>query len=556
MGRVLSWLRARAWDLLELILPFFRSPRARSGLGAGLRIVLHVAVVVLIVVVLFWLNNQVLKLAPDIPIRPRFLARVWLPILFLLLYALCWLSWWLWKLLVHDEESDEFRDVDQAWEEALAALRAARLSLTDLPLFLVLGRPEDEEKALFQAAQLSLEVKQAPARPEAPLHLYASRDAIYVTCAGSSLLGAYALSLAGKSLEASDERNAGPGHSPGAEDEDEVLKTLTPGAAGGTLDPKFGAVQDMVAVLQKAQREGRPLSKVDKRELRRIYRRDNPHRSLVRNSERMDRQTARLRHLCRLFVRDRHPYCAVNGILLLVPFAGTDSDDDASHAGQVCQRDLAVATTALEVHCPLFALVGDLETAPGFTEFVQRFSSRERLQRLGRSCPLLPDFAGPREQAAANGQAGRMVRSLVSWLCQSVAQMFVYRKFQLEKAGPEEPVNVVVRNNSRLFLLFDELQQRSQRLGLILANAIEAKGPGPLLFGGCYLGGTGTDAPQEQAFVKGVFDRLIEGQSCVYWTEQAKNEEARYRRWVYTGWTVLAVGVVVALAVVGYVSLG
>src|SRR5438105_1685685 len=65
----------------------------------------------------------------------------------------------------------------------------------DLPLFLGLGRPSGPEEALFDAAQLAFVVKQAPAGP-APLHVYATRDAIYVTCAGASLLGKHAANVA------------------------------------------------------------------------------------------------------------------------------------------------------------------------------------------------------------------------------------------------------------------------------------------------------------------------------------------------------------------------
>src|SRR5262249_6819049 len=144
-------------------------------------------------------------------------------------------------------------------------------------------------------------------------------------------------------------------------EEDEVLKTLSP-SAPGTLDPR-GAVQKMANVLVQASREGRPLTKAEKRELRQIYRQDNPHRSVLKQGGLLDEQQARLEHICRLIVRDRHPYCPVNGVLVLLPLAGTDSDDDAADTGNVCQRDVAVVTRALKVHCPLFALVCDMETA-------------------------------------------------------------------------------------------------------------------------------------------------------------------------------------------------
>ena len=110
--------------------------------------------------------------------------------------------------------------------------------------------------------------------------------------------------------------------------------------------------------------------------------------------------------------------------------------------------------------------------------------------------------------------------------------------------------------NSRLFQLFDEMHERSGRLGRILTAIVSSKAPpAPLLFGGCYLAGTGTDAATEQAFVQGLLtERLLETEELVFWTAQAQAEDAAYRRWVNLGWAALAVVVVAALAVTAYIA--
>src|SRR5262249_61409054 len=72
------------------------------------------------------------------------------------------------------------------------------------PLFLVLGQPEGSEQALFQASGLSWQVSHAlPSAP--PIRVRANRDGIYVTCAGASLLGRQAATLAGKAAPGEDE---------------------------------------------------------------------------------------------------------------------------------------------------------------------------------------------------------------------------------------------------------------------------------------------------------------------------------------------------------------
>jgi hypothetical protein len=530
MGRLLGWLRGK----LQALKPPPPPAAPLKARGAGrLRVVLHVLVVVAVLALLFYLN-QLPAVYLKIP-RYRLLSRSWLPILFVLIYSLGWLSYWLWKLLVAEEDGRRFPDIDEAWQQALAALRQAGLHLGDLPLFLVLGQPEDDEKALFQASQLAWEVKQAPADATAPVHLYATSEAIFVTCAGASVLGFHCRYLAGNLADRSS-----PSPAQAASEEDEIItRTLSPGARG-ILVPE-GPFAGMSRLVQQADRERRPLSKAEKRELRCLYRQNQPRRSPLRDPELLTLQSARLRYFCRLLVRDRHPFCAVNGVLLLVPFAGTDSDQDAVSTGDVLQRDLAVAREALKVDCPHLALVCDMETAPGFTEFLQRFSPRERLQRLGQSCPLLPEV-GERGQAD-------MLTGLAEWVCRSVVPRWVYHKFQLEKPDTADR-GELLRSNERLFLLADELQERSRRLGTVLARGVGGKASaGLVLFGGCYLAGTGTEAEREQAFVRGVLDRFLEHQSRVYWSAQALAEEAQYNRWLTVGWTAIGALVVAAVAV-------
>src|SRR5262249_25877531 len=57
---------------------------------------------------------------------------------------------------------------------------------------------------------------------------------------------------------------------------------------------------------------------------------------LIHDVAEVARLTARLRSLCRLVVRDRRPLCPINGVLVLVPYAATAADDDASQAAAIC----------------------------------------------------------------------------------------------------------------------------------------------------------------------------------------------------------------------------
>ena len=67
-----------------------------------------------------------------------------------------------------DHDVSEFQDIDDAWTQGLAKLREAALSLSDLPLFLVLGSPDDAQaRSLMSASTLNLIVNSEPAGEEA-----------------------------------------------------------------------------------------------------------------------------------------------------------------------------------------------------------------------------------------------------------------------------------------------------------------------------------------------------------------------------------------------------
>src|SRR5262249_50984517 len=153
-------------------------------------------------------------------------------------------------------------------------------------------------------------------------------------------------------------------------------------------------------------------------------------------------------------------------------------------------------------------------------------------RRIGSKCPLRPDFrAANGRQPAHDAPAARTVASLAEWVCNAVVPTFVYRKFALESSDKDDPA-ALRRTNSRMFLLSAELQGRGPRLAGILSRGLSARAKGRLLFGGCYLAGTGSNPETEQGFVRGVLERLPEGQSCVYWTEQTLAQEASYQWWL------------------------
>jgi hypothetical protein len=529
------WYAIRWWA--GLILPFFAKAKEYRRIGAWLRWTLAAVCLVAVLAGLWWLNTHT-PLARALERAPTpfgiSLRDFWLPILFLLIVVLSWLGWWLWVLLMAEVDESEYPDIREAWDDGIRTLHDQGIELTDVPLFLVIGHTGAAEDGVFQAAQADLTVRKVPVKAGAPVHMWGNRDAVYVTCPGASLLGREAAILTGEA--------AGPaavGASAPAEADEDPNKTMQP----------QGRALDIQAVLARARDEGRgpqQLNEDEKQQIQLLMAEEDARQnqapakrarsSLLRKQEEVEELTARLRYLCRLVVRDREGYCPINGLMLLVPLAATDSDEDANQVGELCRRDLKTARDVLQVHCPLFVMVCDVENVPGFEEFIGWFQEKERGRRVGQRFPLVPDIDVEK--------VGAKVDESVRWIGDVVVPSWVYKLFRVESTanGAADPT----RFNTRLFRMMVAMRERQKRLSRILVRGIPLDEEGPPLFGGCYIAGTGKDA-RSQGFVAGVFQRLSLEQNFVSWTAKGEAEEARFR-WL-TSLAYVAVGLLGVAAI-------
>jgi hypothetical protein len=527
---MLATLKA-LWNLLKTALfPPLRWAGARAFHPAVLW-GLHLLVLVAVLVGLYFLAS-VVHLGGAVDSRWSFLRGVWLPLIFLLLYALAWLVWWVWKLLFAGPDQQDFPDIDEAWAKAVQALGQHGIQLAEVPLFLVLGRPEAPEECLFDAAhKVPWVVRRIPAGEADPVRVYGNRDGVFVTCAGASLLGKYAEHLA----QPTPEESAGTADFPA-----EVSGLETPG------DQTLRAPRERKFLQILAQAAGRQATGLERRALRRDV--GAPMKDLLKDPSQVEYLTARLAYFCRLLLRDRDPLCPINGILLALPFGATDTEEDALRASGVCQRDLATVRRVLQLNCPLFVLVCDLETVPGFRELVQRYTPDQRQQRLGQRFPLATALAGK----PLHEQVDHSLHALGTTLFAE----WVYSAFHLEKRDGTTPA-AATAVNSRLFDLLAEVHDRRHHLGRVVNNALSAvEDDEPLLYGGCYVAATGADKDKDQAFVGGVVHLLLRNQDKVSWTQEALRRDARDKHWASVGYVVLGGLWLAVLAVAGYLLFG
>jgi IcmF-related N-terminal domain len=503
----------RLWDgvarLFALMFPMFVRTAPAGGLGPAGAWAAR-GLVVAVVLVLLGLLNQSSWLGADrwlhspLPV----LNSVWIPTLILALYLTCWLGWWFWLTLHADRGPvSGFPDIDAAWDRATEALGKAGILLHDVPVFLILGQTADGEEALFQSAGLKPLVNQVPRSPGAPLHVTASRDAVFVTCPGASCLGPL-------TAPGGDEGESGLGPEPeDAEDKGDELATIGIGQ-GLKLDVLLSQGAEAARKRAAARRkviEVEPLK-------------------------------ARLAQLCRLIARDRKGFCSINGALVLIPADATGPQGDPEEFARCCKADLATTFDVLGVRCPILALVCDLERLPGFAEILTHLPPGQTSRRMGQRFPLVTDLR-PAEVAA-------MIEGGIEWVGQTLFPNLICSLFRLETPGSEE-VKGVALENAALFRFLAEIRARQDRLARILTSCFATASGEPLLFGGCYLGGTGSSPTTGQAFVSGVFKRLIQDQDLVSWTESAlKRDAAAHRRARQLGIGLTVVNVLVALVVI------
>ena len=248
-------------------------------------------------------------------------------------------------------------------------------------------------------------------------------------------------------------------------------------------------------------------------------------------------QLERLQHVCQLLRRARQPLCAVNGVLALIPQATVQgSPREVDELQRAVRSDLRTISRALELRCPVTALVVGMEQEPGFRELVRRVGrERATVQRFGQRYDVR-SVATPEE-----------MNSLCAHVC-GAFEDWVYTLFR-EQGALSRP------GNTQLYGLLCKVRLAvKNRLAQVLAGGFgqdpQASGSDDsILFSGCYFAAIG-ESEDRQAFTKGVFNKLIEEQEQVEWTPRALRNNRRY---LVLAWLGLALDAALAAGIVAMI---
>jgi len=526
LGNALRWVGG-------LLAPMF----IRPTLSPGLLWTLHFILIAGIATGLYFVQKH-FELMKSIE-GPLWLRPFWLSILFLLVYFLAWQAWWIWKLLQPGDSVSSFPDIDEAWSGINEALGKAGVGIGDTPVYVVLGQPASGEAAMFSALPRGLTINGAPSSA-APIRVYASREAIYLTCPGASLLGiqeaggdgGYEMADSFSQQSMAMDKSIGMDRSIGMSQAD-----------GG------GTIAQVQRIIRDAREQGRPLSEAEKQQVRQLsassgYGGQAPAKarsggSVLQDARQVELTSARTAYFCSLVNRARYPLCPINGAIAVVSIVSAEKDEVAQQTGLVAQRDLANLIDGFKLRFPVYTLVADLESLPGGDEFIRKFAADRRQQRLGKSFPLNPDL---KPTAAPDA-----VESGVNWIFQSLLPYWVFKLFRLETPNVESP-SEAADANGKLFQFLTGVKDRSEKIARLVGRAMVPRVDDVPSYGGCYLTANDTSGSAEPLFVAEFFKKVESTQGFVSWTDEAFIADAGYRGKAKLGYTALAV---IAAAVVG-----
>lgn len=428
-------------------------------------------------------------------------------------------------------ESSRFPEIDRIWEDGLAECEKNGISINEVPLFLVLGNPDlRRANQLVRAAHLGFTVAVPDSGP-APISFFANREAAFLFldgCSCLSLLAAGGASAAGSAPAG----GPAPGENPVA-----GMATLDPfakpaGQQAGQAPPVTTPVMQTLTDSSIRPASGPPttaaaspgstLQLPDGVTAADLIQRASATRGAAQrggvpqaSSQDLFIREQRLKHACQLVVRARQTLCPINGLLSLLPF---ELIENASGSAQsAAQKDLAVLRSVLQVRCANTVVVTEMEKEEGFQELINRVGAeRARENRFGKGCELWAAPEANRLRAVAVHAAG----AFEDW---------IYMLFQEADA-------LKLPNNSRLFRLLCRVRGRfSENLQNVLGQGF---GFDPrtepelaheqFLYGGCYFAAAG-GRPGQHAFVKSVFQKMLQQEGELEWAPAARRIDGQYQ---------------------------
>ncbi len=514
------WIGKMFMGFFGLLTPMFSMAKGLGRPNSAIRWVVHAVLMLLILALLafiqYWYEIGRYIFAPHLLLR-----MLWLPLVGVMVYINIWLLWLVWRLYDPKPGPSLWEDIDFSWEQVTAAINRVGMDPTKVPLFLVLGRPGSGFGSLFEAARIPLEVNGIPESQLAPFQVYAGKQAIFVVSSDTCLLGALSARVTSHLTTLEGNPNISG-----------MFKSGLFKSSGGESAPVSPEGANIVTS---------PLTETTGDGAQEVL------RPITRDPEMMGRMQSRLDHLCRLIRGMRHPWCPLNGVLLVIHELATIDEQLATQAAILAQTDLNTVVESSGVDCPAVVLFSDAERILGFPEFLALVPKDKRDQRLGKSIPLA--------LGATAEKRAEIMNQTIYWQSAELIPKLIFRTFKIQgiedNADPNRSGGIDVRTNRQLLRLIGSIWSRRYTMGRLCARILGEKPPRPLRVTGCYLAATGLTR-SNQGFLTDLFAQIFEGQNLVNWTREARQAEKSLMFVVVAGYafTGLLTALTVVLAVI------
>ncbi len=408
-------------------------------------------------------------------------------------------------LFLLKEQPSRHPELDRIWSDALEQSKDKGISISNTPLFLVLGTSNQREvKSIVGSMGIDFPVDiQSSGAP--PLTFHACNNAIFVFVNGCNCISR----LSATSNMSSSEKNVSP------------LDGMQRNDVGGTIDathlsePSFNSEPENFnkTISSEPFSPGGTMLLDEAVDMNDIWKPASTSKLLT--SREIEDNDDRLRHVCKLIKKARLPLCPINGIVSTLRFELVESS--GAQLQVAIQKDLAILREEFQVRCPNTVLITGMEEEAGFIEMIKRLPPQQPTEnRFGKGSEL---WVAP-EAARLDAIAVHATATFEDW---------IYMLFQEANALKK-------KNNARLFMMLCRVRGAfSVNLRSVLAQGF---GFDPrleprlayeqFLFGGCYFAATGL-LPNQQAFLKSVFAKVMQQEGELEWTPQARRQNGQYQ---------------------------
>ena len=505
-------------------------PRSAVGSPTAFLIV-HYSFITIVALLFGWFSPGIRKgigYADQMQHLWPWFDRILCGVLFVLFYAIVRVVLFLMTLLGIEDESD-FPDIESDWKDILTALSRERISLDDLPLFLVNGfTPQQEQSAFEAAANIEWRVIAPPlTQASAVIRIFAREDAMFLCCSGIGTTNCQqgkVTEVPDTGLSDSSMIRSGTGVTGTRQAGD--VQSVVARARSATGTNKAGMLSPAEAPSAVAAPQSRGIGaffgtmapgglKKAMETFSAINRGSNKGYGKKRVTPLSEMESVigirRMQFLCGLISQARRPFCQINGMLQAIPFSWTSEADYARKLAPSIKDDVITVHNCFQLQFPVVAVVTEMDAISGMRDFLLRAERMQpglRLSRAGSS------FAPGADVNDKNSE----------WVVDRGMQWFrgwVYTAFSAD---------IDNRDNQKLFYMLCEISQRRNALVTLLRDSLyRIVRPGPRLHG-VYFSATGK-ASTEQGFIRGVLDKLPESQGSVAWTPQLVRTQQRSRMW-------------------------